>query len=197
MNSQWTIYHNPKCSKSREALQLLNEQGIKPTVIEYLKTSPNKTELKNILTKLKVPAKALVRSKDELYQDLQFNLNSEDEVLLQLEKHPSLLERPIVIHGSQAVIARPPSETLAGLFKANPPTNELKIGGIYQHYKGQKYKVHGVVKHSETLEDLVYYEALYPNELGQMWVRPYAMFFETVQINGETLLRFKPIDLVP
>ncbi len=69
----------------------------------------------------------------------------------------------------------------------------LKIGGIYQHYKGQKYKVHGVVKHSETLEDLVYYEALYPNELGQMWVRPYKMFLETVTIDGKEILRFQPI----
>ena len=74
------------------------------------------------------------------------------------------------------------------------PESQIIIGGIYQHYKGQKYKVHGVVKHSETLEDLVYYEALYPNDLGQMWVRPYKMFFETVTINGQKILRFQPIN---
>lgn len=73
------------------------------------------------------------------------------------------------------------------------PNSELKVGGIYQHYKGQKYKVHGIAKHSETLEDLVYYEALYPNELGQFWVRPYKMFFETVIINGKEILRFQLI----
>ena len=71
--------------------------------------------------------------------------------------------------------------------------SKIIIGGIYQHYKGPKYKVHGVVKHSETLEDLVYYEALYPNELGQMWVRPYKMFLETVTIDGKEILRFQPI----
>lgn len=74
------------------------------------------------------------------------------------------------------------------------PESQIIIGGIYQHYKGPKYKVHGVVKHSETLEDLVYYEALYPNELGQMWVRPYKMFFETVIIDGKEILRFQLIN---
>lgn len=69
----------------------------------------------------------------------------------------------------------------------------LIIGGLYEHYKGKRYRVHGVVKHSETLEDLVYYECLYENKLGKMWVRPMKMFLETVRIDGETIPRFKHI----
>jgi hypothetical protein len=62
--------------------------------------------------------------------------------------------------------------------------------GIYQHYKGPKYRVLGVVRHSETLEDLVHYECLYVNPNGQFWVRPKAMFEETVEMNGKKMPRF-------
>lgn len=62
--------------------------------------------------------------------------------------------------------------------------------GIYQHFKGKKYKVHGLVKHSETLEDLVLYEALYENALGKMWVRPKEMFLEEVEVEGKKVPRF-------
>lgn len=62
--------------------------------------------------------------------------------------------------------------------------------GIYQHFKGNKYRVHGLVKHSESLEPMVLYEALYENPEGKMWVRPLKMFTETVTHNGQTLPRF-------
>jgi hypothetical protein len=65
--------------------------------------------------------------------------------------------------------------------------------GIYEHYKGKQYRVLGVAKHSETLEDLVVYEALYENELSQIWVRPLSMFLEEVEVAGQTLPRFKYI----
>jgi hypothetical protein len=68
--------------------------------------------------------------------------------------------------------------------------NNLVIGGLYQHYKGMKYRVHGVVRHSETLEELVLYEALYENDLGKMWVRPKEMFLEKIEINGVLTQRF-------
>jgi hypothetical protein len=64
-------------------------------------------------------------------------------------------------------------------------------GGLYEHYKGMCYRVHFVVRHSETLEELVCYETLYENELGKMWVRPKAMFLETVEINGTVVPRFR------
>lgn len=73
-------------------------------------------------------------------------------------------------------------------------SQELKIGGIYEHYKGMRYKLHCIVKHSETLEDLVMYETLYENPRGKMWVRPLNMFFEDIEINGVQTPRFKLIE---
>lgn len=73
-------------------------------------------------------------------------------------------------------------------------SNELVIGAIYEHYKGKHYKVHGVVRHSETLEELVYYETLYDTEYGRMWVRPKDLFLGTLEVNGITVQRFKKID---
>ena len=67
---------------------------------------------------------------------------------------------------------------------------ELRLG-IYEHYKGKKYRVIGVAKHSETLEDLVVYEPLYENTTSKLWVRPLAMFLETVEVNGKRVPRFK------
>ena len=74
--------------------------------------------------------------------------------------------------------------------------NEIKNNiknGIYQHYKGNKYEVIGIAKHSETLEDLVVYRALYDNKVSQLWVRPLKMFTETIEINGTEIERFKYI----
>ena len=70
---------------------------------------------------------------------------------------------------------------------------EIKIGAIYQHYKGMRYKVHAVVLHSETLEELVFYEALYENKKGKFWVRPKAMFLEIIHIDGSEVARFSEL----
>lgn len=70
-------------------------------------------------------------------------------------------------------------------------TSPLVLGGLYEHYKGKRYRVHGVVRHSETLEELVYYECLYENDLGRMWVRPKAMFLGTTEVDGQTVPRFR------
>jgi hypothetical protein len=67
----------------------------------------------------------------------------------------------------------------------------LMIGGLYEHYKGKKYRVHGLARHSETLEEMVIYEALYENELGKMWARPKAMFLSEVEIAGKKSPRFR------
>jgi hypothetical protein len=69
--------------------------------------------------------------------------------------------------------------------------SSVVVGGIYQHYKGKRYKVHGLVRHSESLEMLVLYEALYENELGRLWVRPEKMFLETVDVDGKKVPRFR------
>jgi len=63
--------------------------------------------------------------------------------------------------------------------------------GIYEHYKGKRYRVHGLVRHSETLEEMVLYETLYENDLGKMWVRPATMFAESVEIKGKMMPRFR------
>jgi len=68
--------------------------------------------------------------------------------------------------------------------------NQIRAG-IYQHFKGKEYKVIGVAKHSETLEDLVVYEALYPNETAKLWVRPVEMFLDNVEVEGKKVPRFK------
>lgn len=67
----------------------------------------------------------------------------------------------------------------------------LVVGGLYEHYKGMPYKVHGIVLHSETLEELVLYETLYDNPSGKMWVRPKKMFLESVVIDGKSVPRFR------
>ena len=72
-------------------------------------------------------------------------------------------------------------------------TQELKLGGVYRHYKGKDYKVYGLARHSETLEEMVYYECLYENDLGKMWVRPKDLFLSTIVIDGKEQPRFKLI----
>lgn len=71
--------------------------------------------------------------------------------------------------------------------------SDLKLGGVYQHYKGMNYIVHNLVKHSESLEWMVFYECLYENKEGKLWVRPLKMFLETVVIEGKEVPRFKYI----
>lgn len=70
-------------------------------------------------------------------------------------------------------------------------SSQLKLGGLYKHYKGKMYKVHQIVRHSETLEELVVYETLYDNPMGKWWVRPLPMFLEAVVIEGKNVSRFE------
>lgn len=105
--SQWKIYHNPQCSKSREALALLQARGVEPVIVEYLKTPPTAEELRGLIQMLGVLPSDLVRTKEDLFQELNFDLSSQDAVVENLAKHPKLLERPIVVHGKRAAIGRP------------------------------------------------------------------------------------------
>lgn len=104
------IYHNPRCSKSRETLALLQEQGIEPTVVEYLKETPNATELSELLQKLGMQARQLMRDKEDEYKALGLDNPelSENELIHAMVTHPKLIERPIVVVGNQARIGRPP-----------------------------------------------------------------------------------------
>ncbi|WP_430462941.1 arsenate reductase (glutaredoxin) [Thalassolituus sp. LLYu03] len=112
--SEIQIYHNPRCSKSRETLALLQEQGITPDVIEYLKDTPDADELKSLLKKLGIPARALLRSKEEEYKTcgLDNMALSDDDIINAMIAHPKLIERPIVVNGHQARIGRPPELVL-------------------------------------------------------------------------------------
>ena len=83
---------------------------------------------------------------------------------------------------------------MASQQNAQAPQLHPLRAGFYRHYKGMMYRVVDVVRHSESLDELVLYEALYENKLGRMWVRPKAMFMESVTIKGETMLRFTPVD---
>ena len=110
-----SIYHNPRCSKSRETLALLQEKGIEPEVVLYLETPPDVQTLKTLLQQLGMSsARELMRRKEELYKEL--NLAdvqwSEEQLLQAMVDNPKLIERPIVINEEQARIGRPPEAVL-------------------------------------------------------------------------------------
>lgn len=109
-----TIYHNPRCSKSRQTLALLEAHGVKPRVIEYLKTPPDRATLVALLRKLGVPAGQLVRRKEPEFKTLGLDAPgvSDDDLLDAMASHPRLIERPIVVVDRQARIGRPPEAVL-------------------------------------------------------------------------------------
>lgn len=113
--SETQIYHNPRCSKSRETLALLEQHGVKPDVVLYLETPPSVDQLKKLLKELGFSsARELMRKKEDLYKDLKLadeNL-SEAQLLQAMVDNPKLIERPIVVKGTQARIGRPPEQVL-------------------------------------------------------------------------------------
>lgn len=107
--SNYTIYHNPRCSKSRETLALLEQGGATPQIIEYLKTPPTAAELKAIVAKLGIEPEQLVRKGEELYKSQYAGKTlTAAQWIAAMVKDPVLIERPIVIKGNQAVLGRPP-----------------------------------------------------------------------------------------
>ena len=108
------IYHNPRCSKSRETLALLEAKGLAPKVVEYLKEPPSADELKAILKKLKMGPRDLMRKGEAVYKEIRLdNEKVTDEKLIgAMVEHPILIERPIVVMGAKARIGRPPESVL-------------------------------------------------------------------------------------
>jgi arsenate reductase len=108
------IYHNPRCGKSRQTLQLLQEQGIEPEIIEYLKTPPSADELNIILKKLGMEPRELMRKNEAEYKVSGLNDETLDrEALINgMVSHPILIERPIVVANDKAAIGRPPEAVL-------------------------------------------------------------------------------------
>ncbi|HHM05661.1 MAG TPA: arsenate reductase (glutaredoxin) [Gammaproteobacteria bacterium] len=109
-----TIYHNPRCSKSRETLKLLRERGIEPRIVDYLKQVPGRSELKMILKLLGLSPRELMRTKEKLYKELGLNdPGLSDAALIQaMLDNPSLIERPIVLAQGKAALGRPPEQVL-------------------------------------------------------------------------------------
>jgi len=110
-----TIYHNPRCSKSRQTLEILNQQNVDVEIIEYLKASPNAETLKQILSYLKITARDLLRKGESAYKEagLDDTSLSEDEIIAAMVEHPILIERPVVVNNGKAAIGRPPESVLA------------------------------------------------------------------------------------
>lgn len=107
----WTIYHNPRCSKSRATLALLNEAGVEPDIIEYLKDTPTAAELDALFRKLGREPQTVMRFGEGVAKELGLHKDDErsrDEWIRLIVEHPILLERPIVVRGAQARLGRPP-----------------------------------------------------------------------------------------
>jgi arsenate reductase len=112
--SSITIWHNPRCSKSRQTLQLIVDSGAEPTIVEYLKTPPSKAELTEALQKLGLEPRDLMRKKEAPYKELSLGDEglTQEELLAAMIENPVLIERPIVFRGKRAVIGRPPENVL-------------------------------------------------------------------------------------
>lgn len=108
-----TIYHNPRCSKSRQTLALLEEKNLHPEIRLYLKEPPSIEEITTLLTQLAITPLELMRTKESIYKALNLNKNSSDtDRIKAMHEHPSLIERPIVIHNDKAKLGRPPEQVL-------------------------------------------------------------------------------------
>lgn len=109
------IYHNARCSKSRQTLALLAEKGITPTIIDYMTHPPSADDLHQIIKQLNITPRQLLRKGEVIYKDLGLKDTalSDDALIKAMTEHPKLIERPIVIHNSQAKLGRPPEAVLA------------------------------------------------------------------------------------
>jgi arsenate reductase len=105
-----TIWHNPRCATSRRVLAMIRNKGIEPHVVEYLKTPPSAKEIKAVLAKLKLDARGLLRRKEAAYraEKLDDEKLSDAAIIRAMTEHPVLIERPVVLAGRRAVLARPP-----------------------------------------------------------------------------------------
>ncbi len=112
--SKITFLHNPRCSKSRQTLVILEEKGITPEIVLYLEQTPSELAIAQILKKLGMPARQLLRKGEAEYKEngLSDESLTEEQLITYMHKYPKLIERPIVIKGDKAVIGRPPESVL-------------------------------------------------------------------------------------
>ncbi|WP_434680327.1 arsenate reductase (glutaredoxin) [Pseudomonas sp. R1-18] len=112
--SDLMLYHNPRCSKSRSALELLQARGLAPEVVLYLETPPDAAQLRDVLSKLGMGARQLLRTGEDAYKQLNLADQSltDEQLIAAMVAHPKLIERPILVAGDKAVIGRPPENVL-------------------------------------------------------------------------------------
>jgi len=107
------IWHNPRCSKSRQTLALIEEQGSSVEIIKYLESTPGIEEIKDVLKKLGLSARELMRTKEAIYKELDLkNVEDESQLIQAMAENPKLIERPVVIMGDKAVLGRPPEKVI-------------------------------------------------------------------------------------
>ena len=108
-----TIWHNPRCSKSRQTLALLEEHGVTPKVRLYLEDAPSASEVSDVVTKLGITPWDLLRRGEKVFKELGLSQQEDNEAIIEaMAQHPILIERPIVIHAGAAVLGRPPENVL-------------------------------------------------------------------------------------
>lgn len=112
--ADYTLYHNPRCSKSRQALALLEENGIAPTIVKYLDTPPDPATVRALVKKLGLKrAHDLVRDKEAEYKQAGLDKDADDDTVINaIARYPKLLERPVLVRGDRAVLGRPPENVL-------------------------------------------------------------------------------------
>jgi len=108
-----TIYHNPRCSKSRQTLEILKENGVEPVIVEYLTDPPSADELRRVIKMLGIAPRELMRPKEAKEAGLDADSLTEESLIDGMIKHPAVIERPIVVSGTKAAIGRPPECVLA------------------------------------------------------------------------------------
>ena len=114
MATQTTIYHNPKCGTSREVLGILRESGTEPRVVEYLKTPPTRAELLELLTKMRMTPRQLLRRKGTPFDELKLDdpTKSDEQLIDAILAHPILMERPVVVTGKGVAVCRPAEKVM-------------------------------------------------------------------------------------
>ncbi len=118
MSDKITIWHNPRCGKSRDALKLLEAEGVSPEIVRYLDDTPTEAEIRRVLGMLGIAPRDLMRTKETIYKELGLKSVTDDDALIRaMAEHPKLIERPVVIKDGKAVIGRPP-EKVVELVKA-------------------------------------------------------------------------------
>lgn len=109
---EMTLYHNPRCSKSRQALEILTKAKVTPQIREYMKDPLTQSEIKKLLSHLSIKSSELLRKNEKIAKDLKLTSASEKVIIQAMSKHPELIERPIFVYGKKAVVGRPPENVL-------------------------------------------------------------------------------------